>query len=1091
MSVSNVLFIDSSITDYNIFVSSVNASTVPLVYSSSTTRAEILATLSEYTSIDRIGIAFSNSTNVLFLEGETFFNDPLEPFSNNTNFIISLIQQWNVKHIDYLACRTLNNPEWANYYATITEQTGVIVGASEDNTGNILYGGDWVLESTGQDIEMIYFTQNIEYYTYLLDSISNYNVMIKQDNTIQFTGDNNASLNGFVYTSDRNTLQFVVGLSGLTPTLIACGNEHVVVLMNNGVLYSWGRNTEGQLNLPVLINRDRAALFSNPTGLTPIAIQCGNNATYILMNDVSGSIYCCGQNNSGQLGLGNFTSPISTLQQLVNTTGKIPKSIHAGLTHLIVLMTDDTIYGTGANGNGQLGIALNNTTTQYTLQPMQIPSGKTVKKVAPGNVHTLVLMTDNTIYGTGRNNAGQLGLGNFNNQTVLTQMTNSTGKTPLSIYSATSSFSTYVLMTDNTIYGTGGNGAGQLGLGNLTNQNTLQLMTNSTGKIPTSIYASGRYVLVKMDDNTIYGAGENNFGMLALGFNSTNQTTIALMQNTTGQTVNQFISGDRVTVLLMNNGSIYTAGLNTTGALGLGHSRYYYSYTQVVNLNITPVTIEYGSQHIIILSTTGDIYGIGLNTSGQLGIANTTNQTAYQIMQNTTSKTPIGIACGAAHTIVSMSDGTIYGTGGNGLGELGLGNAVTPRNTLQLMTNSTGKTPKEISCGTNHTIVLMTDASGLIYGTGYNNLGQLGLGNVTTSFTSLQLMQNTTGKIPKDIACGSYTTIVLMTDGTIYGTGLNANGQLGLGNITSPQTTLQLMTIPIGKTPTMIACGSDHTIVLMTDGTLYSTGLNTNGQLGIGNTTTPQNTLQLMTNSSGKTPVAIHGSSSYTIVLMSDGSIYGTGLNSTGQLGLGFFTQFTTLQEITTISSVRRLPSSNIYLNSPNIQMICFKRDTQILTDKGYIPIQYLRVGDLVKTVSNGFVPIHMLGKRDMYHVAAKNRINDQLYVCTSDAYPEVFEPLVLTGCHSVLVKAFTSEKERNRTIEVNGNTYVTDRHYRLPVCVDERAKVYEKRGIHTIYHMSLENDDYYMNYGIYANGLLVETCSKRFLKELSNMEIL
>jgi hypothetical protein len=132
-----------------------------------------------------------------------------------------------------------------------------------------------------------------------------------------------------------------------------------------------------------------------------------------------------------------------------------------------------------------------------------------------------------------------------------------------------------------------------------------------------------------------------------------------------------------------------------------------------------------------------------------------------------------------------------------------------------------------------------------------------------------------------------------------------------------------------------------------------------------------------------------------------------------------------------------------------------------------------------------------MLGKRDMYHVAAKNRINDQLYVCTSDAYPEVFEPLVLTGCHSVLVKAFTSEKERNRTIEVNGNTYVTDRHYRLPVCVDERAKVYEKRGIHTIYHMSLENDDYYMNYGIYANGLLVETCSKRFLKELSNMEIL
>jgi hypothetical protein len=41
-----------------------------------------------------------------------------------------------------------------------------------------------------------------------------------------------------------------------------------------------------------------------------------------------------------------------------------------------------------------------------------------------------------------------------------------------------------------------------------------------------------------------------------------------------------------------------------------------------------------------------------------------------------------------------------------------------------------------------------------------------------------------------------------------------------------------------------------------------------------------------------------------------------------------------------------------------------------------------------------------------------------------------------------------------------------------------------------TIWHIALENDDYYMNYGIYANGLLVESCSKRYLKELSKMEI-
>ena len=62
---------------------------------------------------------------------------------------------------------------------------------------------------------------------------------------------------------------------------------------------------------------------------------------------------------------------------------------------------------------------------------------------------------------------------------------------------------------------------------------------------------------------------------------------------------------------------------------------------------------------------------------------------------------------------------------------------------------------------------------------------------------------------------------------------------------------------------------------------------------------------------------------------------------------------------------------------------------------------------------------------------------------------------------------------------------------YRLPACVDEKATVYKVPGDYTIYHIALENEHYYGNYGIYANGLLVESCSKRYLKEVSNMEIL
>jgi YVTN family beta-propeller protein len=196
-------------------------------------------------------------------------------------------------------------------------------------------------------------------------------------------------------------------------------------------------------------------------------------------------------------------------------------------------------------------------------------------------------------------------------------------------------------------------------------------------------------------------------------------------------------------------------------------------------------------------------------------------------------------------------------------------------------------------------------------------------------------------------------------------------------------------------------------------------------------------------------------------------------------------------------SSTNRLYVANYGGNSVSVITLtptpipCFKSDSKILTDKGYIPIQDLRKGDFVKTLLNDYKPIVMIGKRDIYHIASKERIKDQLYKCSQTEYPEVFEDLILTGCHSILVDGFTSDKQRAKVIEVNGDTYVTDNKYRLPACADEKASVYEIPGSYTIYHLALENDNYYWNYGIYANGLLVETCSKRYLKELSNMSLI
>jgi len=172
--------------------------------------------------------------------------------------------------------------------------------------------------------------------------------------------------------------------------------------------------------------------------------------------------------------------------------------------------------------------------------------------------------------------------------------------------------------------------------------------------------------------------------------------------------------------------------------------------------------------------------------------------------------------------------------------------------------------------------------------------------------------------------------------------------------------------------------------------------------------------------------------------------------------------------------------------------LACFKEGTKILTSKGYRRIEDLRKGDLIKTLLNDYIPVEMIGKREIYHSALKdNRIKDQLYKCSSNKYPEIFEDLIITGCHSILVDKFKDEKEREKTIGIHGKIYETDYKYRLPVCVDKRSSVYEKSGLYKIYHLALENENYYMNYGIYANGLLVETCSKRYLKEISNMTLI
>ena len=321
---------------------------------------------------------------------------------------------------------------------------------------------------------------------------------------------------------------------------------------------------------------------------------------------------------------------------------------------------------------------------------------------------------------------------------------------------------------------------------------------------------------------------------------------------------------------------------------------------------------------------------------------------------------------------------------------------------------------------------------------------------------------------------GSNTSITLpqsnfpvtgLNPNTTYTFNLNRNVTINGVTVTDTEST-QFTTVNALLSVTKLSTTSSNAIISISD---------PNADLLTGTITYSYNIPGFITNTSttlAQSPLMIQGLSpntSYTFNLIRNVNYNGTNTQDISPL------VFTT--------SPALAPTNNI---------VCFKEDTKILTPFGYTPIQYLRPGDLVKTLRHDFVPINMIGRREIYHPCNKtDRIKDQLYRCSKYKYPELIEDLVITGCHCILENNFVDTEQKAKAIEINGGDFETDKKCRLPACVDSRTSVYEMPGTHTIYHLALDHDDYFMNYGIYANGLLVESCSKRNLTKFANMELI
>jgi alpha-tubulin suppressor-like RCC1 family protein len=526
---NNILFIDKKVKDYHIFAESVNSETYPIIYSSDNSKSELLSLIeNKFQKINRIGFVFDNKLIYTFVDNDPLFlNDESVPFSSNLQFIIYLINHYSVSNIDFLACNTLNYDNWKKYYEILQHETNVIVGASNNNTGNIEYGGDWVMESTNTDIEFIYFNKNIKYYKYLLGLSFNCFLIKNGGDILYACGDNGQGGLGIGNTTNQNVLVSVPLPSGKTVSRVANGNNNfAIVLMTDGTVYGTGYNGSGELGLGDNANRYSLTNIPLPSGKIASGVAAGNGHTLILMTD--GTVYATGQqgfNGSTPLGIGVYNS-VRTLTQMINTTGKTASNIYCSENTSYVLMSDRTLYGVGSGGQGQLGNG-NYSDVQYSIANIPLPSGKLVKQVSPGGYWVTVVMTDGTVYATGANDQGTLGNGNTSWSSSFVQITFPAGKSVSYISSGIEH--NLALMTDGTLYGWGRGRRGQL----VNNYNPLipTLITNSTGKIPVEIYCGYETSYMRMADGTVYAAGYGAQGQLGNGQNNNQSTFTSMLFN--------------------------------------------------------------------------------------------------------------------------------------------------------------------------------------------------------------------------------------------------------------------------------------------------------------------------------------------------------------------------------------------------------------------------------------------------------------------------------------------------------------------------------------------------------------------------------
>ena len=740
----------------------------------------------------------------------------------------------------------------------------------------------------------------------------NFTVALKSDGTVWTFGKNTNGELGLGDNIDKNVPQEVGLLKDKIVEQIAVGNNHAIALTKDGEIYTWGLNTNGQLgqgntknsNIPQKVEIPESTALVQVVKDIPVKIIANNNVSYAITQD--GKVYAWGE--------GYTLTP--TLLEIENKIIDISKN-----------------YALDIEGN------IYNLETNTRLEIVE-----KIKYISESDTHTVFLSENGTAYAIGSNTYGQFGDGtNVSNTESVVAIRNEDLTDILRniVKVEAGNGYTLALLSDGKILTTGINSKGQLGTDEIDETNTVRENTYVTKLLSQTnenimlIDAGTNNVGIALTNGNTYTWGTGVNGELGNGTNddsvepqlvgkniveantnnlilSTNDT-FDINANTTYFNLIQDINGeisyeskDETVVTVDSSTGIATArsvGTTVIVAKEVGTTNISVIQVRVLpeNIEIEPQVATNGS-HTVTLKVDGTVWCYGNNTNGELGNGTTTysDEPVQAIFPDGT--VIIQVVAGENFSAALDSEGNVWTWGANDYYQLG--NSTSRKETKPIKVEGISNITK-IAAGTYS--VLAIDENKEVYGWGLNSNGELGIGSYTNKVSTPTKAKYIADVI--DIAVGKNHSILLKTTGEVYVTGLNIYGQLG-NNDTSIKKVDTFTKVENLSSVARISATDSANIVSTINGKVYTWGLNIYGELGLGDKV---NKYEPTLVSDIENIVQVEGGKNHSILLNKNGIVYTSGSNKYGQLGIGTTTENITYQEVTSLSDVMTISAGNTY----------------------------------------------------------------------------------------------------------------------------------------------------------------------------------